>query len=143
MNEKWDRRFLEMAKMVAGWSKDPSSQVGAVITQDKYVVSLGYNGLSSYVPDNPEILNNRELKYKMIIHAEMNAILQADRDHLLGSTLYVYPFLPCSNCASAIIQSNIIRVVSYKNTVDRWQESIDLAKSLFKLAHVKVVEYLN
>jgi len=141
--EKWDRRFLDLAKTISSWSKDPSTKIGAVITQDKKIVSVGYNGLPSFVPDDPEILNNRELKYEHVIHGEVNAILQAPKDGLFGSTLYVYPFLPCSRCASMIIESNIIRVVSFKNNVDRWEESIQRSKKFFELAHVEVVEYLN
>ena len=143
MNEKWDLRFLDLAKTISLWSKDPSTKIGAVITQNKKIVSVGYNGLPSFVPDDPVILNNRELKYEHVIHGEVNAILQAPKDALFGSTLYVYPFLPCSRCASMIIESNIIRVVSFKNNVPRWEESIQRSKKFFELADVQVEEYLN
>ena len=53
MNEKWDLRFLEMAKLVSTYSKDPSTKIGAIITQGKKLVSMGYNGLPSFVPNNP------------------------------------------------------------------------------------------
>ena len=65
--EKWDKRFLGMAQLVSIWSKDPSTKVGAVITDGtKKIISLGYNGLPQWVDDNEEILSNREEKYKYI-----------------------------------------------------------------------------
>lgn len=66
--EKWDRRFLELAKQVSTWSKDPSTKVGAVlVNEDKHVVGMGFNGFPVGVADTEERLNNRELKYKMIV----------------------------------------------------------------------------
>ncbi len=81
MNEKWDKRFLELAKHVSLWSKDPSTKTGSVIVdQKRRVVSGGYNGLPIGVEDLDERLNNREIKYKMIVHCERNALLFANRD---------------------------------------------------------------
>ena len=97
----WDSRFLEMARLVSSWSKDPSTQVGAVITRGKFVVSLGFNGHPKGVADTPDRLENREAKYRTIIHAEMNAILTAKQD-LEGCTIYVWPFMPCSQCGAAV-----------------------------------------
>ncbi len=76
----WDARFLELARLVSTWSKDPSTQVGAVITRGKFVVSLGFNGHPKGVTDSPGRLENREVKYRTIIHAEINAILTAKQD---------------------------------------------------------------
>lgn len=142
--EKWDKRYLDLAQLVSTWSKDPSTKVGAVIVgPNNRVISLGFNGFPSYVPDDPEILHNRERKYQHIIHAEMNAILSAGNSLHVGSTIYTYPFSPCTNCASAIIQAGIMRVVSYKNSEPRWQESLERAKEFFKLAEVDVQEYCH
>ena len=91
---KWDFRFLDMAALIANWSKDPSTKVGAVIVdKNNRVISLGYNGLPSSVPDDPEILNNRFEKYKYIIHAETNAILTANSS-VKDCSVYTFPFLP-------------------------------------------------
>ena len=74
--DNWDKRFLDLAEHVAGWSKDPSTQVGCVIVNDKrVVVGLGYNGFPRGVEDTPERLNDRPTKYLMVQHAEVNAIL--------------------------------------------------------------------
>ena len=79
MNIKWHKRFLEIAKEVSTWSKDPSSKIGAVIVDSntKQIISQGYNGFPRGIVDNLEVLNNRELKYKYVIHAEINAIFNA------------------------------------------------------------------
>ena len=140
--EKWDKRFLGMAQLVSIWSKDPSTKVGAVITDgNKKIVSLGYNGLPQWVEDNEEILSNREEKYKYIIHAEVNAILQANKDNCFAGTIYTYPFLTCPQCAAMIIQAGIMRVVSYKCVDERWIPRIEDSKKLLDMADIEVVEY--
>ena len=73
--KKWDLRFLEMARNAASWSKDPSTKVGAIIVDDdKRVISVGYNGFPKGVRDD-ERLDDRQEKYKIIVHAERNALL--------------------------------------------------------------------
>jgi len=134
----WDSRFLEMARLVSTWSKDPSTQVGAVITRGKFVVSLGFNGHPKGVADTPERLEIRENKYRTIIHAEMNAILTAKQD-LEGCTVYVWPFMPCSQCGSAIVQAGIKRVVSLKSNNERWTESFAFTSDIFTEAGVELV----
>lgn len=139
--EKWDQRFLGMAQLVSEWSKDPSTKVAAVITDgNKKIVSLGYNGLPQNVPDLEAIYANREEKYKYIIHAEVNAILQANKD-VTGGTIYTYPFLTCPQCASMIIQAGIMRVVSYKCVDERWTHRIEDSKKLLQMANVEIMEY--
>ena len=140
--EKWDKRFLGMAQLVSIWRKDPSTKVGAVITDgNKKIVSLGYNGLPQWVEDNQEILSNREEKYKYIIHAEVNAILQANKSDFFAGTIYTYPFLTCPQCAAMIIQAGIMRVVSYKCVDERWIPRIEDSKRLLQMADVEIVEY--
>ena len=139
--DKWDLRFLEMASLISGWSKDPSTRVGAVIVnKDKQIISLGYNGLPKKIPDDPIILNNRFEKYKYIIHAETNAILTANSS-IKDCTIYTFPFLPCTNCASMIIQSGVKRVVSFQCVDNRWKTALQDSKSLFQIANVECIEY--
>lgn len=136
----WDLRFLELSKLVSTWSKDPSTKVGAVITDaNNRIISIGYNGFPQGVVDDSR-LDNRDTKYKMIVHGEMNAILFANKS-LDNCTLYTYPFMPCPRCSSMIIQTGIKRVVSYKNTVDRWEEEFKLSRSLFNEANIEYYEY--
>jgi dCMP deaminase len=137
--KKWDRRFLEMAQFVSCWSKDPSTKVGAVIADDKRrVVSVGYNGLPMGVEDTDERLQNRDIKYKLIVHGERNAILFAQRS-VQGCTLYTWPFMPCATCASMVIQAGITRVVAPYSDNPRWQDDFKLTEQLFEEAGVKLV----
>lgn len=144
MSEKWDRRFLELAKLVSTWSKDPSTQTGAVITTpDNRVVSVGYNGFAKGVNDSEERYANRELKYKIIVHCERNAIIFAQRS-LQGCTLYTHPFMSCSTCASMVIQSGIKRCVAPNmppHLWERWKDDCMLAMQIFVEAGVEVVLY--
>lgn len=141
MNQKWDQRFVKLAEFVAQWSKDPSTQTGAVITQGKRVVSVGFNGLPPGIEDTNERLLNRELKYKIIVHCERNAMLFA-RESLQGATLYTWPFMSCSTCASMVITAGIVRHVAPKipeDKLERWKADMDLSMELFKEAGVEVV----
>jgi len=127
-----------MAKLVSTWSKDPSTKVGSVIVDsDNTVISVGFNGLPRRIQDTDQRLNNRDIKLKMIIHAEINAIITAKRP-LNGTTIYTYPFMSCSQCAGMIIQSGICRHISYKTNNERWKDSFDLALEMFDEARVIV-----
>jgi len=138
----WDLRFLTLSKTVSTWSKDPSTKVGAVIVdKNRRVVSLGYNGFPKGVKDTIEKLEDREQKYKHMVHAERNAMLFANKS-LKGCTIYTYPFMPCSECAAMIIQSGIKKVVSFDEedtpSVGRWRKSFEISKKMFKEAGVKI-----
>jgi len=143
MEEKWIKRFLGLAQQVATWSKDPSTKTGAVIiSPNNMIVSLGYNGFPQGVKDDPAEYAKREIKYEKIIHAEVNAILAAQRpldDHVL----FCYPLMPCSRCATLVIQSGI-RTVVFPYTEDsavtsRFRLSHEHALDMFKDVDVKVV----
>jgi dCMP deaminase len=139
--EKWDRRFLDAAQLFSYWSKDTSTKVGAVIVDPhRRIVATGYNGFARGVDDTMERLEKRELKYEMIIHAEDNALLFAQRDVSLCA-LYTYPFMPCSRCAAKIIQAGISRVVSFESMEPRWLESFKLSMEMFKEAGVNLTLY--
>tara|TARA_Y100001938_G_scaffold43987_1_gene61010 strand:- start:793 stop:1239 length:447 start_codon:yes stop_codon:yes gene_type:complete len=138
--KKWNMRFLEMAMMVGLWSKDPSTQVGAVIVDDdRRVISLGYNGFPKGVADNQR-LNDRKEKYKMIVHAERNAILFANTS-VKDATIFTYPFMPCPICTGMIIQSGIRRVVSLQTDNPRWQEDFKISRKMLDEAEVDLIEY--
>lgn len=131
----WDKRFLRLAEHISTWSKDPSTKVGAVIADPAHrIISVGFNGFPKYVKDDNR-LDDREIKYKIILHAEENAILFA-RQSLLGCTIYIWPFKPCAQCASKIIQSDITRVVAPQEYPDRWKADIKLGEQLFKEAGI-------
>lgn len=142
--EKWDKRFLDVAKLVASWSKDPSTQTGAVLVrQDRTIASLGYNGFASRMRDTPALYENREEKYSRIVHCEMNALLQCS-EKPKGYTLYTYPFLSCDRCAVHMISAGVVRVVAPKlpaHLHERWLAPVEKSKSYFQEAGVEVCEY--
>ena len=123
---KWDNRFMEMARVISTWSKDPSSQIGAVVVNDeRRILATGYNGFPKGIADTEERLNNKEEKYSRIIHAEMNALMNAlySGVSLKDSTLYVYGLPVCSSCAKCVIQAGVKRVVipTIKTNKANWQ----------------------
>jgi dCMP deaminase len=130
---KWDKRMLDLAELVATWSKDPSTQVGAVIVDpSNRVVSLGFNGMPRGVSDDEEILADRDEKLRRIIHAEVNALLFAQRT-VVGYSIYVNR-PPCGQCAAKIIQAGITRVVCYPfDTLgaSRWERDRVSAQVMF------------
>ena len=141
MIDKWDHRFLALAEHISNWSKDPSTQVGAVIThtRSKRVVSMGFNGFPAGVEDTQERLDDRETKYEMVVHAEQNALMFAG-DRAEGGTLYVHPLPPCARCAVMIIQAGIKRVVCDQPDFDhqRWGEPAKAADAMFREAGLGV-----
>ena len=141
MLDKWDHRFLALAKHISNWSKDPATQVGAVIThtRSKRVVSMGFNGFPAGVEDTWERLDDRGTKYEMVVHAEQNALMFAG-DRAEGCTLYVHPLPPCARCAVMIIQAGIKRVVCDQPDFDhqRWGEAAKIADTLFREAGLGV-----
>ena len=109
----WDEYFMGVAMLTACRSKDPNTQVGAcIVSQDNIIMSTGYNGMPKGCSDDefPWEREGVETKYPYVVHAELNAILNANGRDLRGSKLYVALF-PCNECAKAIIQSGIREVV--------------------------------
>ena len=134
-NRKWDARYLKIAKDVSEWSKDPSTKVGAVIVGDKHqIVSQGYNGFPRGFKDSLDRLENKPVKYQYTIH---NALYNGSCVN--GSTIYVHGLPCCIECAKAIIQSGIKRVVYDSKPKSNWEESTEKALELFKEANVETV----
>lgn len=131
----WHKRFFDLADLVGSWSKDPSTQVGAVIVRpDRTIASVGYNGFPRGVQD---VYTTREDKLLRTVHAEANAILSA-HEPLHGYTLYVTPLHPCANCAALIIQSGI-KQVHYRIGMrgQAWLDHYEAMTSMFEQAGVK------
>jgi len=138
----WNQRYLNIAKQIASWSKDPSTKVGAVIVGDKnQIISQGYNGFPRGFKDSLDRLYNRETKYKFTIHAEANALYNAlyNGVSVNGTTIYVHGLPVCVECAKAIIQSGIKRVVYDSLPKENWKQSNEDALKLFSEAGVDVV----
>ena len=122
----WDEYFMGVALLAAMRSKDPSTQVGACIVDgDNRILSTGYNGFPYGCSDDEfpwdRTGERNDTKYPFVVHAELNAILNARGKNLSGAKIYVDLF-PCNECAKAIIQSGIKEVVylsdKYAHTLD-------------------------
>ncbi len=142
MTSKWDIRFIELARHISGWSKDPSTKVGCVVVgEDREIRSTGFNGFPRGIDDDPERLADREKKYPLICHAEENAIMHAARIgvSLKDSTAYV-TWPPCSRCARSLIQAGIREVVysSSEEIPERWLEDFEISTSMLAEANVLV-----
>lgn len=141
---KWDLRFLDLASVIASWSKDTSTQCGAVIVRpNKSIASVGFNGFPRGMLDDHELYLNREQKYARVIHGEMNAVLSA-MEPLHGYTCYItHP--PCDRCCVHLIQAGLSRVVwpvsRDPGFQDRWGESLTRSRAYFHEAGVEISEY--
>jgi dCMP deaminase len=136
---KWDLRFLELAKHISEWSRDPSTKVGAVATYERRVLATGYNGFPKGIADLPGRLLDRNEKLLRTVHAEANIVAQAAQHgvSLKNSTIYIWPFLPCSNCCTLMIQVGVRRVVVPRTPIpDRWRASFDMSVSMLDEANV-------
>ena len=141
--KSWDEYFMGMAAYVATRSKDPSTKVGAVITgPDNRIRSTGYNGLPSGVQEIPDRTIDRDTKLLFTAHAEQNSIFSAAKTGvpLAGCTLYVHGLRPCAECAKAIIQSGIVRVVvSDSDMPARWVTSMCSAYTMLEEAGITLI----
>ena len=109
----WDEYFMGIAMLAAKRSKDPNTQVGAcIVSRDNIIISTGYNGMPKGCSDDefPWDREGAETKYPYVVHAELNAILNANGRELRNSRIYVALF-PCNECAKAIIQSGVKEVI--------------------------------
>jgi dCMP deaminase len=140
----WSKRYLDIAKEVANWSKDPSTKVGAVIVGlQKQIISQGFNGFPRGIEDKVEKYNDRPVKYQHVVHAEANAIYNAIHNGAspVGGTLYVTGLPVCHECAKAIIQTGIVKVVmdtEIPNDDRPWVESCVIAVEMLKEAGVEI-----
>src|SRR5258705_3639622 len=124
----WNQHFMDMAILISTRSKDPARQVGAVIIDSmRRVQGAGYNGFPRNVRDLPERYDDEFVKLKLIVHAEVNAILNSHLHDLctLFSTSY-----PCSECTKLILQTGISTVVSPGPTVGKWRDDAEFSKQM-------------
>ncbi len=137
---KWDKRFFQMALNVQSWSKDPRCRVGSLlVSPDRRSVSWGYNGLPSKLDDGMLAHLSKEDKNRIMIHAEQNAIDNCP-SKVRGWTMYVTMF-PCAQCAGAIIQNGIKRVVTMAIKRDStWVEDMDMALVMLETVGIEVVQ---
>jgi dCMP deaminase len=136
-SEKWDRRFLGLADHVATWSKDPSSKVGAVVVgKTPNLLAVGYNGFPPGVEDADERLDHRPTKYDLVVHGEINALINAAFEPV--SVYITCP--PCIRCAVQILAyRSVQRVVTWApapDMLERWGADFDKTKAIFAEAGI-------
>lgn len=136
----WDEYFMGIAVLSSMRSKDPNTQVGAcIVSPDKKIIGVGYNGFPIGCSDD-ELPWEREgdwieTKYPYVCHAELNAILNSSLPSLKGATLYVALF-PCNECAKAIIQVGIKKIIYLSNKY----KDTDATKASVKMLEAAGVE---
>ena len=146
ISNTWKYRYFRLAKEISTWSKDPSTQVGAVCIGNKgQLLSQGYNGFPRSFDDNKDLYENRQVKYKYIVHAEMNCIYHATLNGvcLEDSSLFVYGLDICSECAKAIVQVGIKQVFTCSKPIvsDYWRESFVITEDIFKKGDIYYEKY--
>ena len=141
---KWDRRFLRIAEEVRTWSKDPGTKVGCVLVQNRRLVSSGYNGPPHTLSDSLPLYKDRNYKLAVTVHAEANAILNAAKNGARTESCTAYvTFPPCSQCAAALIQAGVERVVcpNPAGAPERWRASFMLGNDMLYRSGIKILYY--
>lgn len=138
---EWGNRYLSLAKEISTWSKDPSRKIGAVAVGEKgQILAQGYNGFPRGILDSADRYNDRTIKYKYVVHAEMNVIYNATFNgvSLDGARLFVYGLPVCSECAKGIIQVGIksVTIFSEEEVPEIWTNSWNTTDEMFKEAGV-------
>lgn len=139
---KWDLRFLKIAHEVSSWSHDPGTKVGCVLVSDKRILSVGFNGFPKGLSDSIELYENRDYKLAVTVHAEANAIMNAAKNGAQTDSCTAYvTFPPCSQCAAALIQAGVSKVIcpNPENAPERWRASFKLANEMLHEAGVKIL----
>ena len=140
----WDEYFMGIAMLAAKRSKDPNTQVGAsIVSEDNIIISTGYNGMPKGCSDDEfpwdrKGENEAATKYPYVVHAELNAILNANGRDLRGSRIYVALF-PCNECAKAIIQSGIKEVMYLSDKYNDTMLNL-VSKKMLQAAGVKFTQ---
>ena len=143
----WDEYFMGVAMLAARRSKDPNTQVGAcIVSEDNIIISTGYNGMPKGCSDDefPWDRTGEETKYPYVVHAELNAILNANGRDLRDSKLYVALF-PCNECAKAIIQSGVKEVIYLSDKYDGTPMNLASKRMLnaARIRQTKLKPYIN
>ena len=138
----WDERFIGLAKHISEWSKDPSTKVGAVaVSEDSHqILSTGWNGFPRKIGDTHDRLLDRNIKYKLTVHAEMNCIYNATHNgiSLNLSRLYVYGLPVCSSCALGVLQVGVSKVIMRAPVIgDLWKDEWKKSSKLFDEAGIE------
>ena len=143
----WDVSFMKHVYLCAERSKDPRTKIGAVLVKDKRIISGGYNGFPIGVLDLSDRYNDRETKYKFIVHAEHNCVLTAAKLGIstLNTTLFSQG-IPCCDCSKSLIQGGVKEIVVHKQWQEyerqfnwkKWIDSSKISEIMFNETGIKI-----
>lgn len=142
LSDKWDKRYIKLAKLVSTWSKDETKVGAVVVVGGDGAIALGYNGFPAGIEDDYR-LKDKDKKNKMIIHAEENALRIAG-NRASKATIYVFGKAVCNTCARVIVQSGISRIVCMNpedEHSEKWLESGRDAAKMFEEAHIELTYF--
>lgn len=149
-NVSWDELFMRHVYLIASKSKDPRTKVGAVLVKDNVVVSEGYNGFARGVRDYKERYDDRELKYKFVVHAELNTVLNAaGLGRSVSNTTCYTQEVPCHECTKALIQAGVTKIIVHDGWPCHggpWKESVKISHQMLREAGIILMTmdiYLN
>lgn len=141
---EWDWRFIRQAEQIKTWSKDPRRKVGCVIVRDKKILSTGYNGFPKGFLDTAVRLNDKRFKNQVIVHAEVNAVIQAALHGVstVDSTAYS-TYHPCSQCASTLINAGVTKIIcpTYQLMEGSRKDNFKLSSDILFESGVTVLYY--
>lgn len=148
LSSNWTYNYLKLAEHVSSWSKDPSAKIGAVAVGSKgQILSQGYNGFPRGIEDTDDRLNDREKKYKFVVHAEQNCIYNATLNgvSLDGADLYIWGLPLCSECAKGVIQVGVKRVfMCYpENISDKWRDSFQTTRDMLEESSIRSAAFMT
>ena len=143
--DKWDKRFVKVAKEISDWSKDPSTHVAAIAVRDRKIIATGYNGFPKGIADKASTLNDRASKLKLMVHAEKNMIYNAVEHgvSLKDSTVYIWGLPCCDECWKGLVQTGVTRVVmpSISDHGGKWEKGCEFAATYMKSVGINITEY--
>ncbi len=149
---KWHEYFINLLGPISSKSKDPRTKVGAIcVDKDNRILATGFNGFPKGVNDLKERYEDREVKYKFIVHAEQNILNMASKNGIsLNESKIFIPWYPCSSCTKNLIQSGIKEIVidfrdsgSKLKHWKKWEQDIEISKIMLNEAGVKITLYLG
>ena len=146
-SQKWDERFLGIARLISTWSKDPSTRVGAIaVNSQRRILAQGYNGFPSGAKDDLMLYEDRYTKYSRIVHAESNIIYNACnfRVGLHGSTVFVFGMYPCPECIKALAQVGMSRIVfqlGWSENQEKWKDDFEISKRILRELGIGFTHY--
>ena len=144
--DKWNLRFMKLAKETASWSKDLRTKVGSVIVRDRNPISMGFNGLPTNCNDEIKERFEPPQKYLWTIHSEANSLVQAAKHGVKTEGCFMYVTLfPCANCAGLIVNAGIKKLICEdKPNFDdvRWGENWKISQIILREGGIEI-EYIN